>query len=294
MSPRLNASTETAPGSPLREASGQRIRVGEARVSPECSPDPRVCRQVRVAQQEPEATSTRRAFLPTERGAAARSGVCSGCREGVQSCLPCPQCEGRRAHLPRAPAPTRSLPVTTGTPCCFPCRWPAGAAVGPTGRRARGTAARAPRTVSASERPRSRRRSGRCLRRGADRPTASPPPPALALAPPPRTRRTKPGPGHAGTHWPRRPCVCTGATVPLGLFVTTLQKRKSRLCRGHSCSGAWVPGLRHQEEVSAERVPGGAAGSGTSGLGRRAPPSPQCAWHQRTARGRRTAWPEWH
>lgn len=183
--------------------------VGEARVSPECSPDPWVCRQVRVAQQEPEATSTRRAFLPTEYGAAAQSGVCSGCREGVQSCLPCPQCEGRRAHLPRAPAPTRSLPVTTGTPCCFPCRWPAGAAVGPTGRHARGTAARAPRTVSASERPRSRRRLGRCLRRGADRPTASPPPPALALAPPP------PDKAHEARAWARGHAL---ASAPLRLY----------------------------------------------------------------------------
>lgn len=70
-----------------------------------------------------------------------------------------------RAHLPQAPARTRSLLATTGTPCCLPCRWPAGAAAGPTGRSARGTAAPAPRRASASECPRSRRRSGHCLRR---------------------------------------------------------------------------------------------------------------------------------
>ena len=70
-----------------------------------------------------------------------------------------------RAHLPQAPARTRSPLATTGTPCRLPCRWPAGAAAGPTGRSARGTAAPAPRRASASECPRSRRRSGHCLRR---------------------------------------------------------------------------------------------------------------------------------
>lgn len=77
-----------------------------------------------------------------------------------------PRSTRHSAHLPRAPAPTRSPPATTGTPCRPPCRWPAGAAAGPTGRSAPGTAAPAPRTVSASVRPRSRRRSGHCLRGG--------------------------------------------------------------------------------------------------------------------------------
>lgn len=68
MSPRLNASTEKAPGSPLREAGGRKIRVGEARVPPECSPDPWVRRQVRVTQREPEATLTRRPSRPQSTG----------------------------------------------------------------------------------------------------------------------------------------------------------------------------------------------------------------------------------
>ena len=89
-----------------------------------------------------------------------------------------------RAHLPRAPAPTRSPPATTGTPCCPPCKWPAGPAAGPTGSSARRTAAPAPRAASASGCPRSRRRWGRCLRKeDVNRPAVTPCSPARAPVP---------------------------------------------------------------------------------------------------------------
>lgn len=176
MSPHLNASTEKAPESHLERdrwpegQSGTGQSPWGARTGQMTQLDSKSCLQS-VALFLSQSLEPRPRHVALE--VSGTSTTCPDSDPGKHSV-----CPGPCAHLPRAPAPTRSPPATTRTPCCLPCRWPGGAAVGPTGRHAQGTAARAPRTVSASVCPRSRRRSGRCLRtEDVDRHTGHPPAP---------------------------------------------------------------------------------------------------------------------